>query len=191
MGVDAELVARCRAGDEEAFRQLVEVYHDRVYRTAFALTAERGAAEDVTQETFLRAWRGLRGFRGEATLATWLTRLAVNAGADYQRRQRRRGARERLASLVRPLSREALPAVEERDRVEGALRALPPALRRVVALRYGLDLPVAEIARTLSCPEGTVKSRLHAALGRLREQFEGEGRPGASASDAPVGEVRP
>lgn len=71
-GVDSErdLVRRCRSGDPEAFGCLVELHHERVYRTAFALTGESGAAEDVEQETFLRAWRSLRRFRGEASLAT-------------------------------------------------------------------------------------------------------------------------
>src|SRR5919198_4926025 len=87
---DSRLIARCRAGDQDAFRELVEQHHERVYRTAFAVTANPVDASDVEQETFVRAWQGLRQFRGEASLATWLTRLALNAARDHLRRRRTR-----------------------------------------------------------------------------------------------------
>src|SRR5919201_5328693 len=87
---DLELVSRCRAGSQEAYRELVETYHERVYRAAYALTGNAADAAEVEQDTFVKAWRGLRGFRGEAALGTWLTRLALNAARDHLRRRQRR-----------------------------------------------------------------------------------------------------
>lgn len=162
-----ELIARCRGGDEDAFRHLVETYHERVYRTAYALTANPDDASEVVQETFLKAWRGIGQFRGEATLGTWLTRLALNAGSDYLRRQRR-GVVQRLRELVPWHQADHLRVAEDRDELDRALRQLTASARQVIALRYGLDLPIAEIARIIGCPEGTAKSRLNAATTRLR-----------------------
>ncbi|MGI8916059.1 MAG: RNA polymerase sigma factor [Chloroflexota bacterium] len=171
MDSERELVRRCRGGDPEAFRRLVESQHERVYRTAYALTGQREAAQEVVQETFLRAWRGLGRFRGEASLATWLTRLAIAAGTDELGRQRRhRLVRQVLAPPVFG-RRDPITLVDQRDELDQALTQLSPKARQVIALRYGLDLSLQEIAATLGCPEGTVKSRLHTALARLREQI--------------------
>lgn len=165
---EATLLARCRAGDQQAFRVLLEAHHQQVYRTAYALTADADEAADITQETFLKAWRALPGFRGEASVGTWLTRLALNTARDHLRRRRRPAP---LALLLGTGSRAAddpAVAAADRDELARALRQLPARGREVVALRYGRDLSLAEIAALLDCPEGTVKSRLHGALARLR-----------------------
>src|SRR5919202_6775931 len=175
------LAERCRAGDENAFRQLVELHHDRVYRVAYALTANEEDAGDVTQETWLRAWRALRRFRGEAALGTWLTRLALNAARDHLRRRRAWAALQRvlhglgLANVDDAVDAAMRGAIEEGDALQRALMGLSLPARQVVALRYGAALSVAEIAAALGCPEGTVKSRLHAALARLRAALQERG----------------
>ncbi len=173
-----ELLAHCRAGDQDAFRRLVELHHQRVYRTAFALTADPADAAEVTQEVFVNAWRGLPRFRGDAAVATWLTRLALNAARDHLRRRRTRdlaqAARDAFG-LPWGAGEDAVRAVEDRDELDQALRHLSPQARQIVALRYGLDLSLKEIAQTLDCPEGTVKSRLNAALAQLR-RIIGQGR---------------
>lgn len=170
---EAELIARCRAGDQEAFRRLVEEHHQRVYRTAYAVTADTAEAGEVAQETFVKAWQGLPGFRGDAALATWLTRLALNTARDHLRGRRRREALAVVRGLalapIQPRAAETAQAVEDRDELQRAIERLSPRARQVVALRYGLELSLKEIAETLDCPEGTVKSRLNAALGALRE----------------------
>lgn len=173
-GGEAELLARCRAGDQAAFRRLVEAHHGRVYCTAFAVVADEGAAAEVTQEAFIKAWRALPRFRGEAALATWLTRLALNAARDHLRRQRARPVLLFLGAPSGAPGRESLQAAEDRDELRRALDRLSPEARRIVALRYGRDLSLAEIAAILDCPEGTVKSRLHAALTRLRAILQRE-----------------
>jgi RNA polymerase sigma-70 factor (ECF subfamily) len=182
------LVERCRGGDRDAFRQLVERHSERVYRTAYALTGNAEDAGDVTQETWLKAWRGLRRFRGDSAVGTWLTRLALNAARDHLRRRQTRAALQHALRGLRRLGTDRAAtggAIEERDALARAIAHLPFAARQVVALRYGPELSVAEIAAALGCPEGTVKSRLHAALARLREVLQQEGSSGRSAPAAP------
>ena len=159
------MVARCRAGDQEAFHALIETHHARVYRTAYA---------EGEQETFVKAWQGLRSFRGEASLATWLTRLALNAARDYLRRQRPRALLPGALQSFRSRREHLFEEVQDRDELQRGLRRLAPPLRQGVALRYGVELSPRAIAEVLGCPEGTVKSRLNAALGKLRDILETE-----------------
>jgi RNA polymerase sigma-70 factor, ECF subfamily len=168
-GNDSEriLVRRALAGDEAAFERLVELHGARVYRAALAVVADPADALDVAQETWIKAWRGLAGFRGEAALATWLTRLARNAAADHLRRLGVRRATAERASGP-PSVAPSLDAVEDREELRQALGGRPAAQRRVVRLRHELDLRLEEIALVLGVPEGTVKSRLHAAVSALR-----------------------
>jgi RNA polymerase sigma-70 factor (ECF subfamily) len=184
---ELELVARARAGDEDAFDLLVALHHERVYRTAYAV-ADPADVDEVVQETWLRAWRGLARFRGEASLGTWLTRLAVNAATDLHRRRRTRAALAAALGRFLPAFAPApTDAVDDRDELRRALATLGPDARRLLGLRFGLDCSVAEIAAVLGCPEGTVKSRLHAATAALRAAIA------AARGPAPVaeGEVRP
>ncbi|MDP9372692.1 MAG: RNA polymerase sigma factor [Chloroflexota bacterium] len=176
---EAELIARCRDGDQDAFQQLIKLHHQQVYRVAYAVTANEGDASDIAQETFVKAWQGLGRFRGEAGLATWLTRLALNTARDHLRRQRTRAALHAVRGLLPGQAPPSDPAevVADRDELQRALDRLSPQARQVVALRYGLDLSLKEIAETLACPEGTVKWRLHAALGRLRALIGHERAP--------------
>lgn len=179
---ERELVERCRAGDDAAFGQLIEAYHERVYRAAYAVTADPAEAGDAAQETWVKAWRGLRGFRGDAALGTWLTRLALNAATD---RLRRRRVRDLLGKALpfRPRG-PATGDVEDRDELRWALDQLAPDARRLVGLRYGCGLSLAEVAALCGCPEGTVKSRLHAAVGRLRALVRDEQAGGADFHQA-------
>jgi len=165
---EAELLARCRDGDQLAFRRLLELHHQQVYRTAYALVADADEAADITQETFLKAWRALPGFRGDAAFGTWLTRLALNTAHDQLRRRRARAALDVLRGVPGRAGDDPAGAVADRDELGRALGQLSAQAREVVALRYGRDLSLAEIAALLDCPEGTVKSRLNGALTRLR-----------------------
>lgn len=182
MTEDSLLVERCRRGDEEAFQQLVEAHHDRVYRAAYAVMANPSEAAEVTQATWVKAWRGLKGFRGEASIGTWLTRLALNTATDHLRRQQRRVM---LLELL-PFSHRppTTASVEDRDELKHALDRLPPESRRLVGLRYGLGFPVSEIAGLLGCPEGTVKSRLHAATKHMRRLLLDHGAVGLAPLQA-------
>jgi len=165
---EAALLARCRAGDHVAFRLLLERHHQQVYRTAYALTTDADEAADITQETFLKAWRALPGFRGDAALGTWLTRLALNTARDGLRRRRTRATLDTLRGVPGRAHDDPAGAVADSDELQRALGQLSAQAREVVALRYGRDLSLSEIAALLDCPEGTVKSRLNGALTRLR-----------------------
>ena len=167
---DGELVARARGGDPAAYGELVETHAPVAKRTAVFLGA--GAdADDVVQEAFVKAYKALGGFREGAAFRPWLLRIVAN---ETKNAVRARGRRERREHLAVPLGVVLDPAdeavsLERRTELLAAVRALPDQLRRVVTCRYLLDLDEQETAVVLGCPRGTVKSRLHRALGRLRD----------------------
>ncbi len=171
---------------DTAFGLLVEEHQRRVYAAAYRLTGNAAAAEDITQETFIAAWRHLKSFRGESSLKTWLLRIAANKSRSYWRWKKLRtwvGLDQRDADGEGPALQEMLPddpagrpeqaalAADLERRVQAAISALPPRQREVAALR-AQELSVAEIAAILGMAEGTVKAhwfearrRLEAALG--------------------------
>jgi RNA polymerase sigma-70 factor (ECF subfamily) len=180
---DQERVSRCRAGSQDAYRELVETYHQRVYRTAYALVGNPADAAEVEQETFVKAWRALGSFRGQAALGTWLTRLAVNAARDHLRRKRARDLLDQLLAHRRLLAQQkrgedTLEGVEQHDALADALKRLAPALRQALALYYGAELSVREIAEVLGCPEGTIKWRLSTGIAKLRDLLDPDRAPG-------------
>jgi len=168
---------RLRAGDAEAFEELVRAYQHRVFGVALRMLGNRAEAEEVAQEVFLRAHRALAGFRGEARLSTWLygisSRLCLNRLASSEWRLARPGgdALLRLAS-----SAPDAGALAERDELERALEQaiadLPEDRRIVVVLRDLEGLPYEEIAQALDVPVGTVRSRIHRARLDLKEKLE-------------------
>jgi RNA polymerase sigma-70 factor (ECF subfamily) len=176
-GDSAEFVARLRAGDRRAFEELVRAHQHRVYGLALRMLGDAAEAQDVAQEAFLRAHRGLAEFRGDARLSTWLytiaSRLCLNRLAGSERRLTRSGdeALDRVVD-VRPGPDEAL----ERDELDAALHRaiaeLPEERRVVVVLRDVDGLAYEEIAEILALPVGTVRSRLHRARLDLRDKLE-------------------
>jgi RNA polymerase sigma-70 factor (ECF subfamily) len=176
-GDSAEFVARLRAGDRRAFEDFVRAHQHRIYGLALRMLGNSAEAQDVAQEAFLRAYRGLAEFRGDARLSTWLyaiaSRLCLNRLAGGERRLIRddEGILDRLAD-VRPGPDETL----ERDELEEALRRaiaeLPEERRVVVVLRDVDGLAYEEIAEILALPVGTVRSRLHRARLDLKEKLE-------------------
>jgi len=158
----ADLITACQKGDREAFRCLFDLHKDRVYSMAvYTLGGDRAAAEDVTQEVFLRVFTHIGQFRGDADFATWLYRLVANACADEQRR------RKRWVPLDTLPEQATVPREEEcerREDVRTALAELSPELRSAVLLKYFEELSYDEMAQVLDCPKGTVASRLHRGL---------------------------
>jgi RNA polymerase sigma-70 factor, ECF subfamily len=158
------LVARCRSGDEAAFRELLQRYRGRALFLAAHLLSDWNEAEDVVQEAFLRVFRSIRSFRGDAGFYSWLYRIVVNLCRD---RGRRAGARAMV-----PLD-DTRDADEWGDwgatrlHIEALLSRLSDELRVTLLLREMVGLSYAEIAEELEVPVGTVRSRLSAA----REQF--------------------
>lgn len=173
----AELVDRARAGDRSAFDELVRATTADTYTLAFRLTGNEEDARDVVQETYLRAFRGIGKFRGDAQFTTWLYRITANCAAT-QLGKRRRHRHEELddeggyADLTPghdPLARAE--ASNLRDRLTVALEDLPPRLRAVIVLRDVYDLPHDAIAEELGISESAAKVRLHRARKKLRERL--------------------
>ena len=164
------ILARIRAGDSAAYGELVVLHAPMAKRTAVFLGA--GAdADDVVQESFVKAYRALGRFRDEAAFRPWLLRIVANETRNVVRSRSRRARREELAAPLDVVLDPAEEAVSlaRRSELLAAVRGLPSQYRLVVTCRYLLDLDEQETAVVLGWPRGTVKSRLHRALGRLRD----------------------
>ncbi|MFP6641827.1 MAG: sigma-70 family RNA polymerase sigma factor, partial [Myxococcota bacterium] len=180
---DAELVARWKEGDADAFAELVQRHQQRVFRLLMRMMGSREEAEDVAQETFLSLHRHGRRFRGESRFSTFVYRVAANAALNRRRSLGRSRARiDKLA--VRQSAGDDLPysprdpedamlGSEMTEHVRAALQCLSPTLRMPVVLYDIEGLAYAEIAGILSIAEGTVKSRIHRARQALREELRG------------------
>src|SRR4051812_43010221 len=170
-----ELVAAARNGDHPAFEELVRVTYADTYTLAYRLTGDEEDARDVTQETYLRAFRGLRRFRGGAQFTTWLYRITANCASTHLGRRTRHRHEELHDDLAVDDLRPAHDPVARaehgalRERLDVALRALPPRLRAVVVLRDIYDLPHEAIAAELGISESAAKVRLHRARRKLRD----------------------
>lgn len=161
-----------RSGDSAAYGELVVQHASVAKRTAVFLGA--GAdADDVVQEAFVKAYRALGGFRSGSAFRPWLLRIVTNETRNAIRSRGRRSRREELAAPLDVVLDPADEAVslERRTELLAAVRALPDPMRLVVTCRYLLDLDEQETAVVLGWPRGTVKSRLHRALGRLRDSL--------------------
>ncbi len=178
---DEQIVERALSGDAEAFGEIVRRWERRIFALAFGMLGREEDARDATQETFLAAFRNLRGFRGEAKVSSWLHRIAVNQCITRQRRAkvRKETALEDEAerdALVFALPTEVSPAraAEGRERAQIVRRAvcgLPPELRQVVLMKEFEELTFQEMADALDLPLSTVKSRLYTALRQLEARM--------------------
>jgi RNA polymerase sigma-70 factor (ECF subfamily) len=177
-------VLAARSGDRAAFEQLVRDAYDRLYALARRIVTDPSDAEDVTQETFLRAWRDLGGLREPERFEAWLTRMLVHTSYDHLRRRRRRPATVPWI-VPDPAAPEAV-GVEERERLDLAFQRLSPEHRAVLALHFYRDLTAVEISNLLGVPEGTVNSRLYYGTRALRAALEAvdRGTPGARKQTA-------
>ena len=169
---DAELVALVMAGDPSGFEALVERWQWRLVSLAWRFCRDRATAEDMAQEVFLKAYRSLASFRGDSTFSTWLISVAVNTF-----RSRLRAEGQPLLSLdperLFAAARSPLRSIEERQRAEAVRRAvlnLPERYRDAILLYYFEEKDLAESARVLGVPEGTLKARLHRGRELLRRR---------------------
>jgi len=188
---EEQFLEKLRAGDALAFNRLVEERHGDIYALLYRLTEDPEEARDLTQETFLQAFRHLSSFRGDADLRTWLYRIAVNQARNRWRWWKRR-RRDRTVSLDAPVSegsdaplsaglagnesldpeRQAL-AREREAALHAALKSLSRPYREVIVLRDIEGLSYEEVASTLDLNVGTVKSRLNRGRTELRRRLEG------------------
>lgn len=180
---DEQIVERALAGESEAFGEIVRRWERKIFALTFGILGSAEDARDATQETFVAAYKNLRGFRGEAKVSSWLHRIAVNQCISRQRRARVRAetgieaeleaAGERFLST--PAHASPAKAAESRQRTEAVRRAvgaLPHELREVILMKEFEELTFQEIADALNIPLSTVKSRLYTALRQLRLRLE-------------------
>ena len=164
---EQDAIRRCQTGDPEAFRPIVERYEDMLMGAIYLMTRDRAVSEELVQETFVRAWKGIGTFRLGQPLKPWLVRIAVNQ--TLNEKARRRAPVEPLSDRDGGSTDPGFRRADERDEIRRALSRLSDEHRRVVVLRYFVDLSTREAANALGIREGTVKSRLRRALDQLRE----------------------
>ena len=171
---ELNVIHRAQQGDAQAFAELVEAYQGPVYRLALGMGLSPHDAEEVAQETFVAAWRGLPNFRGDSKFFTWIYQLTHHAAIDFLRREKRHGNTVELAERPEISGEENRPEeiVEQqgdREAVAAAMQELTPEYREILLLRYMQELDYDEIAAVLAVPTGTVKSRLNRAKAQLKE----------------------
>jgi RNA polymerase sigma-70 factor (ECF subfamily) len=182
---DEELVARSQGGDLDSFNQLVLRWERPIYALAYRVIGREEEARDVAQETFLRAFRALKGFKGQAKFSSWLYRITLNLCRDWMRRERRAPVAQapdgvdiiELAGESTPSeSIEELVSRHELGRaVAKAMSQLPEDQRTAIILKEYHGLTFQEIADQLDCPLSTVKTRLYQGLTVLRRQLREAG----------------
>ncbi len=183
MTPDEELVARATAGDQDAFNQLVKRWERPIYALAYRTLGRDEEARDVVQDAFLRAYRGLKGFKGEAKFSSWLYRITLNLCRDWMRKERRAPVVQ-TPEGVDPIDladQQASPTESVEDlvarremsaAVQLAMAELPEEQRTAIMLKEYHGLTFQEIADQLDCPLSTVKTRLYQGLTVLRRRLE-------------------
>ena len=185
MTTDEELVARSRGGDLDSFNQLVVRWERPIYALAYRVIGREEEARDVAQETFLRAFRALGGFKGQAKFSSWLYRITLNLCRDWIRRERRTPVSQPPEGVdIIELAGEAEPSESIEDLVSRrelgravarAMAMLPEEQRTAIILKEYHGLTFQEIADLLECPLSTVKTRLYQGLIVLRKQLSDAG----------------
>ena len=183
--IEHELIKRARGGDTGAFKQLVEENQKQVFNMAMELTGNGADADDLAQIVFIKAYKGLSRFKGQAKFQSWLYRIMVNSHIDESRKRLSRGGWEvspvhraegdekelfiDTSSAHNPEAQSE--AAGMRADIEIALQALAPQQRTIFVMRHYKDMPLKEIAQALGVTTGTVKSQLFRALQHLQEKL--------------------
>ena len=184
---EGEILARVRAGEPDAFEYFVRTYQQKVFRLVYTLVRNASEADALTQDVFVKAWRAVPDFKGEAAFETWLNRIAVNAVRDSVRRRKPVVAFADLAAAEEvdgsDLPRAAEPTdgtSPERDalsrqirrRIGEALEGLSPRQRAIFVMKHYEERSIAEIGAATGLDDGTVKSHLFRAARKLRQKLE-------------------
>ena len=175
MEPDEELVKRFREqADEAAFTELVERHQRDVNRLAYRIAGNHEDAHDLAQEAFVRVYRGIAKFRGEAAFKTWLYRIVVNLSLNHLRKSKReREGRVNVEDVALPVAARALTDVlsaEARERIQGAIGRLPEKQKKTLILKVFHELKYVEIARVMSCSVGTAKANFFHAVQSLKRE---------------------
>jgi RNA polymerase sigma-70 factor (ECF subfamily) len=179
---DERLVERFKRGDEAAFEELVHRHRERVYRAAWRVAGDHAEADDLAQESFLRAYRSLPGFRGESRFLTWMMRILMNLALSRRGRHR----------ATVPLEEAGHAGTEEgpgesalRRQVRDAVEKLPPRQRQALVLKVYEGMKFTEVAETMEISVGTAKATFFQAVRGLRKRLVE--RPGAGCREEEVG----
>jgi RNA polymerase sigma-70 factor, ECF subfamily len=185
LDADSQVVERCLSGDEGAWEDLVQSHTRRVYAICYRFVGRENEAQDLTQDVFLRVFKTLGSFRsGEGSFSVWLTRLTRNLLIDHYRRTKLERATDSIEDQLGVLEEKTalhgradgmLASREASEFLQAALQKLSPELREAVILRDLEELEYREIAKVLSVPEGTVKSRLNrgrSELARILKRYK-------------------
>jgi RNA polymerase sigma-70 factor, ECF subfamily len=187
---DEELVTLSQGGDLDSFNQLVLRWERPIYALAYRVIGREEEARDVAQETFLRAFRAIKGFKGQAKFSSWLYRITLNLCRDWIRKERRAPVSQAPEGIdIIELAGEATPSESVEDlvgrkqlglAVSKAMALLPEDQRTAIILKEYHGLTFQEIADLLDCPLSTVKTRLYQGLTVVRKQLESAGVDGAA-----------
>lgn len=187
---DEELVTLSQGGDLDSFNQLVLRWERPIYALAYRVIGREEEARDVAQETFLRAFRAIKGFKGQAKFSSWLYRITLNLCRDWIRKERRAPVSQAPEGIdIIELAGEATPSESIEDlvgrkqlglAVSKAMALLPEEQRTAIILKEYHGLTFQEIADLLECPLSTVKTRLYQGLTVVRKQLESAGVDGAA-----------
>jgi RNA polymerase sigma-70 factor (ECF subfamily) len=180
---DRACVAQARTGDGDAFRVLVERHSRSLFRLAYRMTGNESDAEDVVQESFLRAYRQLDKFDDRASFGTWIYRIAANCSLDLVRGRKRRSEQHAPADPERDDTVLSLPATapspereaqsgQVRDRVAEAMQELSPTERTAFVLRHFEGMCIEDVSRVLDCAPGAAKHSVFRAVQKLRRALE-------------------
>lgn len=177
---DDKLIARAQEGDSHSFDLLVRRYQRKIYFLAYRMVKSHDAADDVAQETFIKAYFAIKSFRIGYSFYTWLYRICMNLSINFLRRQKLVIPESQFEEQVSPLEKEAsgadpssqLALKEIESKIEKAIDSLPPKYKAVLVLRLYEDMSYEEIARTLKISLGTVMSRLFRARERMQEMLK-------------------
>src|SRR5262245_12462468 len=181
-GSDRELMERLARGERDALAGLIERHQRRLYRICLSYLRSADDALDAVQETFVKAFQNAARWDPAAEVGAWLARIAVNHSIDRYRRQKRwlarteplaEGDRDERVTTDDPSPERAVLSQELSQRIDHALKSLPPQQRAVFVLRHYHDMSLEEVAGTLGLRLGTVKSSLHRAIHRLRDRLAG------------------
>ena len=177
---EAELISRCQQGNQEALRQIFDLYNKKVYRVAYGVLRQREEALDIVQEVFIKLFRSIKNFKRESRLSTYLYRMAINAAIDRVRKVRKPvlsslEAEERIQPAEEPEKRpdRLLLYKELEEKVNEALGKVPADQRMALILREVEGLSYQEIADSMGCSIGTVMSRLHYGRKKMQELLKG------------------
>jgi RNA polymerase sigma-70 factor (ECF subfamily) len=167
---EREAIEACRRGERAAFDLLVERYQRDVYRLCYRYLGNHEDANDMAQEAFLKAWRGLGSFRGDSAFSTWIYRIAVNTCLNFRSSRKPAAAEEPSDSLPdhRPSAPERMLGRERERQVRAAIARLPDKQRATLILKVYHELTHEEVARVLGSTVGTVKANLFHAVSNLR-----------------------